>query len=158
MEAKTVSQSRSIMTEIIFPKDTNYHGTVFGGMMMQCIDKIATIACMRHCRKGVVTALSDSLDFLAPVRLGESLQIEAFVTWTHRSSMEVYVKATAENLLTGEIRNTATSFLTFVAVDEDGRPVPVPPIIPETEEEKRLHETAPVRYEARKRRKVQAGT
>ncbi|AQT86479.1 acyl-CoA hydrolase-like protein [Paenibacillus larvae subsp. larvae] len=158
MEAKTVSQSRSIMTEIIFPKDTNYHGTVFGGMMMQCIDKIATIACMRHCRKGVVTASSDSLDFLAPVRLGESLQIEAFVTWTHRSSMEVYVKATAENLLTGEIRNTATSFLTFVAVDEDGRPVPVPPIIPETEEEKRLHETAPARYEARKRRKVQAGT
>lgn len=153
MEAKPVSQSRSMMTDIIFPSDTNYHGTMFGGVVMRYIDKIATIASMRHSRRGVVTASSDSLDFLAPVKVGEAIMLEAFVTWTHRSSMEVFVRVESENLLTGERKTTATSFLTFVALDEDGKPTPVPPVIPETDEEKRLHESAPERYEARIKRK-----
>lgn len=153
MEAKPVRLSRSIMTEIIFPADTNYHGTLFGGKVMQYIDKIATVASMRHARKLVVTASSDSLDFLAPVKLGEALQLEAFVSWTHRSSMEVYVKVESENLLTGETQTTATSYLTFVAVDDQGKPTPVPQVIPETEEEVRLFESAKERYDARKKRK-----
>ncbi|MFD0697084.1 acyl-CoA thioesterase [Paenibacillus sp. GCM10027628] len=155
MEAKPARLSRTVLTEIILPADTNYHHTVFGGRVMQYIDKVATIASMRHSRKGVVTASSDSLDFFAPVKLGEAIQLEAFVTWTHRSSMEVYVKVEAENLLTGEKKTTATSYLTFVALDETGQPCPVPAIIPETEEEKRLFETAEARYEARKLRKAE---
>jgi acyl-CoA hydrolase len=153
MEAKPVRLSRSIMTEIIFPADTNYHGTLFGGKVMQYIDKIATVASMRHARKLVVTASSDSLDFLAPVKMGEALQLEAFVSWTHRSSMEVYVKVQSENLLTGETQTTATSYLTFVAVDDEGKPTPVPQVIPETEEEIGLFNSAKERYDARKLRK-----
>ncbi|OCT14302.1 acyl-CoA thioesterase [Paenibacillus pectinilyticus] len=153
MEPKAARLSRTVLTEIILPADTNYHNTVFGGRVMQYIDKVATIASMRHCRKSVVTASSDSLDFFAPVKLGEAIQLEAFVTWTHRSSMEVYVKIESENLLTGEKKRTATSFLTFVALDEHGQPCPVPGIIAETDEEKKLFESAEARFTARKLRK-----
>lgn len=154
MEAKPTRLSRTVLTEIIFPADTNYHGTLFGGRIMQFIDKVATIASMRHSRKAVVTASSDSLDFLAPVKLGEAIQLEAFVTWTHRSSMEVFVKVESENLFTGEKKTTATSYLTFVALDDKGQPSLVPAVIPETEEERKLFETAEARYEARKKRKA----
>ncbi|MBP1961739.1 acyl-CoA thioesterase [Paenibacillus aceris] len=153
MEAKPARLSRTVLTEIILPADTNYHNTVFGGRVMQYIDKVATIASMRHSRRGVVTASSDSLDFYAPVKLGEAIQLEAFVTWTHRSSMEVFVKIESENLLTGEKKRTANSYLTFVALDDNGQPCAVPGIIPETEEEKRLFETAETRFAARKLRK-----
>ncbi len=152
MEPKPASASRTILTELVLPQDTNYHGTIFGGFVMSYIDKIATIASMRHSRRAVVTASSDSLDFLAPVKMGEAMQLEAFVSWTHRSSMEVYVKVESENLFTGERKLTATCFTTFVALDAQGKPTPVPPVIPETEEEKRLFETAPLRYENRKKR------
>lgn len=152
-EAKPASMSRTTMTDIIFPSDTNYHGTMFGGVVMRYIDKIATIASMRHSKRGVVTASSDSLDFLAPVKVGEAILLEAFVSWTHRSSMEVYVKVESENLFTGERKTTATSFLTFVALDDQGKPTPVPAVIPETEEERRLFASAEERYLARKKRK-----
>ncbi|GIQ68266.1 acyl-CoA thioesterase [Xylanibacillus composti] len=155
MEGKRTSESRTVMTEIILPADTNYHGTVFGGYVMSKIDKVATIASMRHSRSPVVTASSDSLDFLAPIREGEAMILESFVSWTHRSSMEVYVKVQSENLYTGERKLTATSYLTFVALDEANNPVPVPPVVPETEEERRHYQTAAQRYEQRKRRKEQ---
>jgi acyl-CoA hydrolase len=153
VESKPASFSRTMMTDLVLPSDINNHGTIFGGNIMAYIDKIASIACMRHARKPVVTASSDSLDFLAPVKIGEAIRLEAFVTWTHKTSMEVFVKVESENLMTGEIKVTATSYLTFVALGSDGRPTPVPPVIPETEEERWQHETAPVRYELRKQRK-----
>lgn len=152
MEGKPTSHSRTILTELVFPQDTNYHGTIFGGFVMSYIDKIATIASMRHSRRAVVTASSDSIDFLAPVKMGEAMQLEAFVSWTHRSSMEIYVKVESENLFTGERKLTATSFSTFVALDDQGKPTQVPPVIPDTEEAKKLFESAPARYESRKKR------
>ncbi|MCL6453512.1 MAG: acyl-CoA thioesterase [Alicyclobacillus sp.] len=154
MQGKPASASRTVMTDLVLPPDTNNYGTIFGGNVMAYIDKIASIACMRHARKPVVTASSDSLDFLQPVRVGEAIRLEAFVTWTHHTSMEVFVRVESENLLTGEVCLTATSYLTFVALGSDGRPTPVPPVIPETEEEKRHFATAPARYEMRKRRKA----
>lgn len=153
MEPKPVSNSRTILTQLVFPSDTNMHGTMFGGIVMEYIDKVGAIASMRHARKPAVTASSDSLDFLAPIRVGEAIEIEAFVTSTRRSSMEVYVKVYAENLLTGERKITVTSFLTFVALGEDGKPTEVPAIIPETEEEKHLFATAQERYDQRKKRR-----
>lgn len=102
----------------------------------------------------VVTASSDSLDFLEPVKSGEALLLEAFVTWTHKTSMEVFVKIESENLMTGEVKLTATSYLTFVGLGPDGKPAPVPPVIPESDEEKRHYQTAPNRYELRKQRKL----
>ncbi|MEK0313934.1 acyl-CoA thioesterase [Cohnella sp. 56] len=153
--SKPISASRSVLTEMLFPGDTNYHGTMFGGTLMQYIDKIATIAAMRHCHKPVVTVAQDSLDFLSPIRVGEAFELEACVTWTHRSSMEIYVVVRAEDLFTGERRITVTAFSTFVALGEDGRTTPVPAVYPETEEERLLHESAPARYEQRQQRRGQ---
>lgn len=111
---------------------------------------------MRHCRKPVVTVSSDSFDFLAPIKTGEAINLEAYVTWTHRTSMEIFVKVESENLLTGTKRMTARAYLTMIALDEDGKPALVPAVIAETEEEQLQHEKAKERYELRKKRKVEA--
>lgn len=153
--ANPVSQSRTYLTDLVFPPDTNHHHTIFGGKVMAYVDKIACIAAMRHCRKPVVTASSDSFDFLAPIKTGEAINLQAYVTWTHRTSMEVFVKVESENLLTGEKRMTARAYLTMIALDESGRPTPVPAVIPETEEEKRQHEQAKKRFELRMMRKAE---
>ncbi|OFW78671.1 MAG: acyl-CoA thioesterase [Alicyclobacillus sp. RIFOXYA1_FULL_53_8] len=154
MEGKPTRLSKTMMTDLVLPPDTNNHGTIFGGRIMAYIDKIASITCMRHARTPVVTASSDSLDFLEPVKVGEAVRLEAFVTWTHKTSMEVYVKVESENLMTGEVKLTATAYLTFVALGPDGKPTPVTPVIPETAEEKRHYDTAPERYEMRRQRKL----
>lgn len=154
-EARPVSRSRSIMTELVFPTDTNHHGTMFGGTLMKYIDKISAISAMRHCGKPVVTASTDSLDFLAPIRMGEAVELEAFVTSTNRSSMEVYVVVRAENLFTGDRRVTCTAFSTFVAVHENGKPIPVPLVTPENDAERKLFDSAPERYDLRKKRRAQ---
>ena len=120
------------MTDLVLPPDANSYGNIFGGLVMAYVDKIASITSMRHCRQPVVTASTDSVDFLAPIKVGDTIQLEACVTWTHHTSMEIFVKIESENLLTGEKRLTGTSYLTFVAIDETGRPVEVPAIIPET--------------------------
>jgi len=158
-QARPVSESRTCMTDLVFPPDTNHHHTIFGGKVMAYVDKIACIAAMRHCRKPVVTVSSDHFDFLAPIKTGEAIILEAVVTWVHNTSMEVFVKTEAENLLTGERRLTSRAYLTFIALDEKGNPTPVPKVIPETDEEKQQYEQAKERYLARiKRRKMQEMT
>ncbi len=154
-EAKPVRESRTFLTDLVIPPDTNHHNTIFGGKVMALVDKIACIAAMRHCRKPVVTVSTDSFDFLAPIKTGEAIILEAYVTWTHRTSMEVYVKVESENLLTGEKQMTSRAYLTFIALNDQGKPTPVPPVIPETEEEIRQHEKAKDRYELRKKRKLE---
>ncbi|MED1783378.1 acyl-CoA thioesterase [Brevibacillus fortis] len=153
MNVKTTQESRTIQASLVQPSDTNYHGTIFGGTMMAYIDEVAAIAAMRHSRRPVVTASIDSIDFLAPVKMGHSICLEAFVSSTGRTSMEVFVKVISENLQTGKRILTATSFLTFVALDEEGNPTEVPAIAPETEEEERLMATANERKKMRKERK-----
>jgi len=150
---KRSSDSRTIMTQLIFPLDTNHYDTMFGGKLMEYMDKVAAIAAMRHARTRVVTASTDSLDFLAPIRVGEVIEVEAFVSWTHRSSMEIYVSVTAENLYAGTRAVTVTAFFTFVALGEDGKPCPVPSVLPESELELQLFASAPDRHQLRKNRK-----
>ncbi|WLD91552.1 acyl-CoA thioesterase [Alkalihalobacillus sp. AL-G] len=150
---KKVRESRTIKSSHVLPPDTNNHGTLFGGKLMAYIDDVAAIAATRHARKYVVTASSDSVDFLHPIKEGYSVCLEAFVSWSHRTSMEVFVKVVSENLLTGDRELCALSFLTFVAIDEDGKPTPVPGVIPETEEEKGLFEGAAKRAERRRKRR-----
>lgn len=123
---------------------------------MAHIDDVAAIAAVRHSRKPVVTASTDSVDFLAPVKEGHSVCVEAFVTWTHNTSMEVFVKAVTEDLLTGNRKVCTTAFLTFVAIDENGRPSSVPGVYPETDHEKLLHEHAGARAQQRKERRKQS--
>lgn len=151
--SRPASHSRTLMTQLIFPLDTNHHDTMFGGKLMEYMDKVAAIAAMRHARMQVVTASTDSLDFLAPIQIGEVIEVEAFVTWTNRSSMEIYVSVQSENLYSGDRKTTVTAFFTFVALDQHGKPAPVPAVVPETEEEIQLHATAPDRHKLRKIRK-----
>jgi acyl-CoA hydrolase len=153
MEPKKARESFVTKTSLILPPDTNNHGTIFGGKTMSHIDEVAGLSAMRHARMTVVTASTDSVDFLNPIKSGEALCAEAFVTWTNNTSMEVFVRVLAENLFTGEQITCTTAFLTFVAIGPDGRPHPVPPVIPESEIEKRLYETAPERARLRRERR-----
>ena len=151
---KFMRETRTIQTSHVLPPDTNHHGTLFGGKLMAYIDNVASIAATKHARTSVVTASTDSVDFLKPIRVGDAVTLEAFVTYTGRSSMEVFVRVTSEKLLTGEQAVAAISFLTFVALDEDGKPFPVPRIVAENEEEKWLNSTAEDRASHRKARKL----
>ncbi|MFA1821792.1 acyl-CoA thioesterase [Virgibacillus oceani] len=156
MDEKPCSYSLAVKTSHVLPPDTNSHGTLFGGRLMAYVDDVAAIAAVRHARKPVVTASTDSVDFLAPVKEGDSICLEAFVTWTHRTSMEVFVKAVTENLLTGDRKVCTTAFLTFVAIGEDGKPSAVPEVYPETEQEKALNKLASSRALQRQERRKQS--
>jgi len=148
-EAKTVQNSQVESIEIVFPNDANPHGNVFGGRVMQLIDIIGSVAAMRHCRNSVVTASMDKLDFLSPAYVGEILVFQASVNFVARTSLEVGVKVRAENPLTGEHRHTASAYLTYVSIDNNGKPVQVPAIIPVSEDEKRRFREAGKRREIR---------
>ncbi|WP_336785893.1 acyl-CoA thioesterase [Paenibacillus sp. MMO-177] len=156
MEQRYSRESRCYKTSRIFPTDVNNHNTLFGGKLMAYIDDIASIAATKHCRRAVVTASTDSVDFLQPIRPSDSVCLESFVTWTGRTSVEVFVKVIKEDLLTGERIVAATSFLTFVALDQNKHPVPVPKVIPESEEEIKLYETASHRAEMRRIRREES--
>lgn len=156
MKKKPCVNSLTVKTAHVLPPDTNAHGTLFGGKLMAHIDDVAAIAAARHARETVVTASTDSVDFLAPVKSGDSICVEAYVTWTHKTSMEVFVKAVTENLLTGDRKVCTTAFLTFVAIDKDGKPTPVPAVYPQSVQEKLLHKHAAERAEHRNKRRKQS--
>jgi acyl-CoA hydrolase len=158
MDQRFVRESRCYKTSRVFPSDINNHNTLFGGKLMAYIDDIASIAARKHCRRSVVTASTDSVDFLHPIRPSDCICMEAFVTWTGKTSMEVFVKVIKEDLLSGERKIAATSFLTFVALDDNHKPFLIPSVAPETEEEKKLHETAPQRAERRRLRREESKT
>ncbi|HEY6989890.1 MAG TPA: acyl-CoA thioesterase [Bryobacteraceae bacterium] len=149
MEGRPVRDSISEYSEIALPNDANGRGNVLGGKIMHLVDLAAALAAMRHAHQPVVTASVDTLHFLQPVRIGELIMLWASVNRVFRTSMEVGVKVFAEALLTGERRHTCSAYLTFVALEMNGKPVPVPPVIPETEEEKRRYREAGERREYR---------
>lgn len=139
---KTPSASRVVMTETVLPGDGNALGTAFGGKIAQWIDVAAAIACQRHCRHRVVTASMDDLHFLMPIRVGMIVELRAQVNAAFRTSMEAGVRIESEDPLSGERRHACTAFLTFVAQDEEGRPVQVPQLVLESEEDRRRHADA----------------
>ncbi len=149
-----VWESRTIKSSHVLPPDTNCHGTLYGGRLMAHIDDVAALSAMKHSQCRVVTASTDSIDFLSPVKLDQEVCLEAFVTGTNKTSMEVFVKVMAEDLLTAERKICATSFLTFVAIDNEGRPTNVPKITPETPEEMLLHKESIVRAGNRNLRRI----
>ena len=154
---KSVSPSRSFvqMTELILPNHMNALGTAFGGVIMSWIDISASISASRYCSKNVVTASIDDVHFLAPVHKGDVVTLTAQVNYTHKTSMEVGVKVTAENTVTGDIRHTATAYLTFVALNEKHKPTPVPPLFLQTPAEKKNFEQAKLRRKWRLERRNQ---
>ncbi|MFD1361944.1 acyl-CoA thioesterase [Lentibacillus salinarum] len=152
MESLPVSYSKMTQTRLVLPPDTNHLDTIFGGKVLAYIDEIAALTAMKHSNCVVVTASIDSVDFLSSAKVGDALTLEANITRAGRTSMEVYVKVYADDLLHGRKVMTTESFLTMVAVDTEGNPKSVPSIIPETKEEKRLYDTAPSRKAHRQNR------
>lgn len=140
------------MVELVLPNDANLMGNCLGGRVMYLIDIAGGLAASRHCRGPVVTASMDSLDFRRPIRVGDAVILRARVNHAARTSMEVEVRVFAENLSSGERRETSTAYLTFVAVDREGRPVPVPPLRLTTEEERERFRQAEARRRERLRR------
>jgi acyl-CoA hydrolase len=138
-------ESEAIMTEMILPQHTNAIGTVFGGVVMSWVDIAAAICAERHCHRQVVTASVDALSFLAPIKLGWIVTLKSSINYVWKTSCEVGVKVTAENPRTGESFHTATAYVTMVALDSNGRPTHMPPIVPETDEQKRRYEEAKAR-------------
>jgi acyl-CoA hydrolase len=149
MQGKPVRESISEYSELALPNDANGFGNVLGGKVMHLVDLAAAMAAMRHARLPVVTAAVDSLHFLHPVRIGQLIVLRSSVNRAFRTSMEIGVKVETETLMTGVKLHTCSAYLTFVAVDENGKALPVPPVIPETEEEHRRYRQAAERREYR---------
>jgi acyl-CoA hydrolase len=137
------------MTELVLPGDTNALGTIFGGKVMQWIDIAASVAGMRHSGGNVVTASIDALTFLTPIQLGEIVRLRAQVNYVGKTSMEIGVRVEAENPRNGSWRYTTKAYLTFVAIDADGKPRPIPPLLLESEEDTRRSSEAEARRKAR---------
>jgi acyl-CoA hydrolase len=149
MEGKAVRESASEYSELALPNDANGLGNMLGGKVMHLVDLAAAMAGLRHAHQPIVTASVDSLHFLHPVHIGELIILRSSVNRVFRSSMEIGVKVMTEKLLTGERLHTCSAYLTFVAVDQEGRAIAVPPVIPETEDEIRRYSQAGERREYR---------
>ncbi len=133
MEGRTVSQSRVRLAQLMQPEHANSHGNVHGGWIMKLVDEAGALACMRHARRRVVTVAVDQMVFHQPIRIGDLVTLTAEVNYVGRTSMEAQIQVVAENLVTGERVHTNTAYCVYVALGEDGRPVPVPPLIPEND-------------------------
>jgi len=149
MQGKKVSESTVIMAQLMTPEDANPAGNVHGGVIMRLIDNAGGTAAARHARSNVVTASIDRLNFHSPVFIGDFVTLKASLNMVGKSSMEVGVRVEAENLITGEVRHTASAYLTFVALDVQGRPAVVPPLVLETEDEHRRNREAQARRQTR---------
>lgn len=147
--SKSPSESEVRMTELVLPTHTNSLGGVFGGTVMAWIDIAGAIAAGRHCRSIVVTASIDALHFIAPIKEGQIAHIRASVNFAGTTSVEVGVRVDSEDQLTGETKHNVTAYVTFVALDENGKPKPVPRVNAETPEEKRRMEQALIRRKSR---------
>jgi acyl-CoA hydrolase len=149
MQGKPVRESQSEYSELALPNDSNGLGNVLGGKVMHLVDLAGALAAIRHARCPVVTASIDHMNFLHPVHIGQLIILRSSVNRVFQTSMEVGVKVWVEDLLKGELRHTSSAYLTFVAIDAQGKRVPVASVIPGTEEEKRRYDEALARREYR---------
>jgi len=147
---RPVCDSQSEMNEIVLPNDANPLGSLLGGRLMHWIDLAGALAAHRHSRRYVVTASIDHMDFWVPVHVGDLVVMRASVNRVFRTSMEVGVKAWVENYLVDDCKHVSSAYLTFVAVDKAGNRLPIAPVIPETEEQRRRFEDAGRRREIRR--------
>ena len=153
MYGKRVQESAIITAQVMGPQDINIAGNIHGGAIMKLIDSAAGAVAIRHARSNAVTASIDRLDFHFPVYPGDLVTCKASLNLVGKTSMEIGVRVEAEDLITGDVRHTASAYLTFVALDKVGKPMPLPPLTLETEIEKRRNQEAQVRREARIREK-----
>ena len=154
MNTKTIKNSNVIMHELVLPNDTNVLGNVHGGRVMCLMDICAAMSAYKHARMPIVTASVDRLDFLAPAKKGDILKLQSSVNYAHKTSMEIGVRIDAEDPFTGEVKHTATAYLTFVAIDDNNKPTEIPKIIPESDDENRRYERAKKRHLTRREERV----
>jgi len=140
LQAKTVKASRVTIAQLMQPEHANILGNVHGGWIMKLVDEAGALTCMRHAQRRVVTIAVDQMVFREPIRLGDLVTLTAEVSYVGRTSMEAQVDVTAENPITGECTHTNTAFVVYVALDDNRQPVPVPKLIPETDEERQRME------------------
>jgi acyl-CoA hydrolase len=149
LQVKPPAESATEMVQVVLPNDANPLGFILGGTVMHLIDIAGAIACHRHTRTLLVTAAVDDLQFLHPIKVGDLIILKSRVTCTFRTSLEVQVDVYSEETLTGHRLHTSKAFLTFVAISQHGSKVPVPPLLVESEEEKRICEQAHARRQER---------
>jgi acyl-CoA hydrolase len=149
MNGSPVSESYSEYSELALPNDANSIGNLLGGKVMHLVDLAGAMAAMRHSHSVVVTASVDHMNFIHPVRIGQWVRLRSAVNRVFRTSMEVGVKVFVEDLIRGEVRHTSSAYLTFVAIDADGKSTPVRAVVPQTDTEKRRYEEAGQRREYR---------
>lgn len=149
MRGKTVEETKVTLSHVMQPSDANPLGNVHGGTIIKLIDTAAGVVAWRYARGNAVTASIERLNFHNPVYIGDLLILKACLNYVGTSSMEIGVRTEAENLKTGEISHTASAYLTFVAIDDDGIPVKLPPLILKTDEEQRRHQEAEYRKKQR---------
>ncbi len=140
------------MRMLVMPNDANPHNTIFGGVVMSWIDMAAAMVAQRHTGRPVVTVHIDDISFKAPIRVGDQCSIRAAINYVGNTSMLIGVKVIAENPQTGDVRHTTTAYLTFVALDDVGRPATVPELIVKTEDEKRRYSEGKIRAEEIRRK------
>lgn len=157
LAGKRPSQSRVTLTQLMGPNHANLLGNVHGGLIMKLCDEAGAMAAAKHARHSAVTITVDSMTFHSAVHLGDLLTVTAEVTWVGRSSLETRVVVTAENVLTEEITHTNTAYFVYVALDENGRPTAVPPLILDTVEEQERHARAAARQAHRLKMRQQEG-
>lgn len=155
MEGRRVSDSRITLTQPMGVTEANVLGNVHGGVIMKLCDEAGGTAAIKHARRPVVTVAVDSMSFHSPVHIGNLLTVKAEVTWVGRTSLETRLVVTSEDIVTGNVTHTNTAYYVYVALDEEGNTVEVPPLICETDEEKRLWEEGAARQALRLERRRQ---
>jgi uncharacterized protein (TIGR00369 family) len=150
---KPIRASRVTLSQLMHPEHANLLGNVHGGWIMKLVDEAGALACMRHAQRKVVTVAIDSMTFRQPIKIGDLVILNAEVSYTGRTSMEAEVQVLAENPVTGERTHTNNAYLVYVALDDDGKPTPVPPLKAETDDEKRKMEQAKERQAHRLKQK-----
>lgn len=150
MQPRTIRETRHESSRQMMPADANPMGNVYGGSIMKYIDEVAAVCAVRHARTKCVTASIERMDFFEPVLVGDLLLLKAALIYTGSTSMVIGVKVLAENLATGRLVQTGSCYLTFVALNDRGKPTPVPPVVPTDEEETRWHAHGRKLYELRK--------
>lgn len=153
MEPRKVSESKTVVSQLMLPTDANTSGNVHGGSIMKLVDTVGGVVAIRHCRRRVVTARMDEMSFLHPVYVGDLVTLKASMNDVGRTSMEVGVRVEAEDVRTGLVKHTSTAYLVYVALDDEGQPTEVPGLIAETEDEQRRMAAAKMRRAHRERPK-----
>jgi acyl-CoA hydrolase len=149
LKSRRVSESRTVMTEMVMPNDTNPMGNLMGGNLLRWMDIASGICAGKHCEAHVVTASVDHVSFQKPIKVGDIVTLEATATRAFRTSVEIYVEVFANDIKGGNARRCNHAYYTFVGLDDEGNPTPAPPVLPLTEIEQQRYDSAPRRREVR---------